>query len=117
MSLIKDILIYVDDGSIDDFTTVAERENLQLNKVLSYSTGGPETFAICAESISPYLTKVIAIVKNLVRLHKKTVSFELEAKDGSVIRSTVDGYSKDEAIEILNEAVRLSMKVSEDGRK
>ncbi|HEO1744546.1 hypothetical protein MBP03_09250 [Klebsiella pneumoniae] len=114
MSLIKDILIYVDDSCINDFNAAIQFENLDITKVQRFSVGGPEKFAILAENITPYLKPVINVIKQLARVHRKKVFFELERKDGSVFRSSIDGYSKDEAIEIINEAVRLSMQVSSD---
>lgn len=116
MSLIKDILIYVDDNCIIDFNSAIQSEALDIAKVQRFSTGGTEKFAIFAETISPFLEPIIKVIKQLVRVHKKKISFELVRKDGSVFRSSIDGYSKDEAIDIINEAVRLSMQVSSDDR-
>jgi hypothetical protein len=116
MSLIKDILIYVDEECIDDFNTAVGRENLEITKIHTYTSGSLEKFAILAESISPYLKPVIGVIKQLVRVHKKKVIFEYQRKDGSVIKQTVDAYSKDDAIEIINESVRLSIKISQDDR-
>ena len=116
MSLIKDILIYVDDSCITDFNAAIQSENLDITKIQRFSVSGPEKFAILTESFTPYLKPVINVIKQLARVHRKKVFFELERRDGTVFRSSVDGYSKDEAIEIINEAVRLSMQVSEDDR-
>ena len=116
MSLIKDILFCVESDCITEFTTSARSEGLPINQIEIYSTSGLGKFGVFAENIAPYLKPTIEVVRRLTRIHKKKVIFELQKSDGTIIRHQLDSFSKDESIEIMNEAVRLSIQVLSDDR-
>ncbi|WP_273974019.1 hypothetical protein [Serratia ureilytica] len=115
MSRINEILFYVDKDCVVDFNTVLADEGVEVSQMLLFSPTGFEKFAIHTESILPKLKMVAEVLKKLVILHKKSVSFEAKNNDGSSLKADVTAGNADEVMKLLKavEDIYITVKNSE----